>query len=185
MKVSAADLPGIRIIQPAIYRDARGFFVETWRADRLAEYGIHDVFVQDNHSHSTRGALRGLHWQWRRPQAKLVRVVSGTIFDVVVDVRRGSPTFGRWFGLEMAAEACTQLYVPIGFAHGFCVLSDAADVEYKCSDVYDPGGEAGLAWDDPSVGIAWPLSAPLLSSKDAEHPRLDLSRPDLLVFEAR
>ena len=160
-------------------------FSRRWRADVFAAAGIADVFVQDNYSRSTRGTLRGLHWQWRKPQAKLVRVVAGSIFDVVVDVRRGSPTFGRWVGLVLSAETFRQVYIPTGFAHGFCVTSEVADVEYKCSDVYDPGGEAGLIWNDPRVGITWPVSEPLLSPKDARNPVLEPSRADLPTFEGR
>jgi dTDP-4-dehydrorhamnose 3,5-epimerase len=179
MRVIETSLPGVRIVEPTIFRDDRGFFLETWRADRFADAGITDTFIQDNHSRSVRGTLRGLHWQRRKPQAKLVRVVCGAIFDVVVDVRRGSPTFGHWLGFEMSSDRCTQLYVPVGFAHGFCVLSEVADVEYKCSDVYDPGGESGLIWNDPGVGITWPVSQPILSARDSRHPPLELSRTDL------
>ena len=180
MRVIETALEGVRLLEPTVFRDDRGLFLETWRADRFAEVGIADAFVQDNHSRSVRGTLRGLHWQWRKPQAKLVRVATGSIFDVVVDVRRGSPTFGRWLGFEMSADRFTQLYVPVGFAHGFCVTSEVADVEYKCSDVYDPQGEAGLIWNDPGVGIDWPMPTPLLSPKDAAHARLTPDRSDLL-----
>jgi dTDP-4-dehydrorhamnose 3,5-epimerase len=181
MRVTETDLPGVRLIQPNVYRDGRGLFVETYRADRLAAIGIADTFVQDNQSRSVQNTLRGMHWQWRRPQAKLLRVLSGAIFDVAVDVRRGSPTFGRWTGVEMTSEQFRWVYVPAGFAHGFLVLSETADVEYKCSDVYDPGGEAGLPWDDPAVGIRWPAAEPLLSHRDRRHPPLDPSRSDLLA----
>jgi dTDP-4-dehydrorhamnose 3,5-epimerase len=180
VRVIETALEGVRLLEPTVFRDDRGLFLETWRADRFAEVGIADAFVQDNHSRSVRGTLRGLHWQWRKPQAKLVRVATGSIFDVVVDVRRGSPTFGRWLGFEMSADRFTQLYVPVGFAHGFCVTSEVADVEYKCSDVYDPQGEAGLIWNDPGVGIDWPMPTPLLSPKDAAHARLTPDRSDLL-----
>jgi dTDP-4-dehydrorhamnose 3,5-epimerase len=179
MRVIETDLPGIRLIEPEVYRDGRGFFVETYRHDRLAAIGIRDTFVQDNQSRSVRNTLRGMHWQWRRPQAKLLRVLSGVIFDVAVDVRRGSPTFGRWSGVEMTSEQFRWIYVPGGFAHGFLVLSETADIEYKCSDVYDPGGEAGLPWDDPAVGIRWPPAEPLLSPRDHRHPPLDPARSDL------
>ena len=180
MRVIETTLAGVRLLEPTVFRDDRGLFLETFRADRFAAAGIPDNFVQDNHSRSLRGTLRGLHWQWRKPQAKLVRVVNGSIFDVVVDVRRGSPTFGRWLGFEMSADRFTQLYVPVGFAHGFCVTSEVADVEYKCSDVYDPQGEAGLIWNDPAVGVDWPVETPLLSPKDAAHGRLTPDRSDLL-----
>jgi dTDP-4-dehydrorhamnose 3,5-epimerase len=180
VRVIETTLAGVRLLEPTVFRDDRGLFLETFRADRFAAAGIPDNFVQDNHSRSLRGTLRGLHWQWRKPQAKLVRVVNGSIFDVVVDVRRGSPTFGRWLGFEMSADRFTQLYVPVGFAHGFCVTSEVADVEYKCSDVYDPQGEAGLIWNDPAVGVDWPIETPLLSPKDAAHGRLTPDRSDLL-----
>lgn len=180
MRVTELALEGVRLIEPRVFRDDRGYFAETWRADRFAEAGLPDPFVQDNQSQSSRGTLRGLHWQWRRPQAKLVRVLSGTIFDAVVDVRRGSPAFGRWLGVELAADPMRWLYVPIGYAHGFCVVSDVAVVEYKCSDVYDPGGESGLPWDDPSIAIAWPVAAPVLSPRDRQHPPLTPDRGDLL-----
>jgi dTDP-4-dehydrorhamnose 3,5-epimerase len=180
MRVITTALDGVVIIEPTVYRDARGFFLETWRADRFATLGISNAFVQDNHSRSTSGTLRGLHWQWRRPQAKLVRALTGTIYDVVVDVRRASSTFGQWTGIELIADTFQSLYVPAGFAHGFCVLSDVADVEYKCSDVYDPGGEAGLLWNDPIVGIHWPIDQPVLSEKDQQNPPLSAQRHDLL-----
>ena len=180
MRVIETTLTGVRLLEPTVFRDDRGLFLETFRADRFAAAGIPDLFVQDNHSRSLRGTLRGLHWQWRKPQAKLVRVVNGSIFDVVVDVRRGSPTFGRWLGFEMSADRFTQLYVPVGFAHGFCVTSEVADVEYRCSDVYDPQGEAGLIWNDPGVGVDWPIRSPLLSAKDAAYPPLSPDRSDLL-----
>lgn len=182
MRINATPLPGVLIVHPPLFRDDRGYFLEVWRHDRFQAAGIPDVFVQDNQSRSAAGTLRGLHWQWRKPQAKLVRVISGRIFDVVVDVRRGSPHFGRWFGLQMAAEDFTSLYVPVGFAHGFCVLSDTAEVAYKCSDVYDPGGETGLLWNDPAVGIEWPVASPLLSARDRQHPPLDPARGDLLPY---
>ena len=180
MRVIETTLAGVRLLEATVFRDDRGLFLETWRADRFAAAGIPDLFVQDNYSRSSRGTLRGLHWQWRKPQAKLVRVVTGSIFDVVVDVRRASPTFGRWLAFEMSADRFTQLYVPVGFAHGFCATSDVADVEYKCTEVYDPQGEAGLIWNDPGVGVDWPIKAPLVSAKDAAYGRLSPSRPDLL-----
>jgi dTDP-4-dehydrorhamnose 3,5-epimerase len=180
MRVIETALPEIRVLEPIVYRDERGFFLESFRADGLEALGIPGMFVQDNHSRSVAGTLRGLHWQWRRPQAKLIRVVSGAIFDVVVDIRRRSPSFGRWIGVPLSAEDFRQLYVPIGFAHGFCVLSETADIEYKCSDYYDPAGEAGLRWDDPAVGIVWPVSEPVLSRRDSLHPPLSRDRADLL-----
>ena len=172
MRVVDTALPGVVIIEPAVARDDRGLFLETWRADAFAAAGIAVAFVQDNYSRSARGTLRGLHWQWRKPQAKLVRVVAGSIFDVVVDVRRDSPTFGRWVGLELSAESFRQVYIPVGFAHGFCVTSEVAEVEYKCTDFYDPPSERGLIWNDPEVAIAWPIQDPILSERDKKHPRL-------------
>lgn len=182
MRVETTPLPGVLIVHTPLFRDDRGFFLEVWRQDRFEAAGIPDRFVQDNQSRSMVGTLRGLHWQWRKPQAKLVRVLSGRIFDAVVDVRRGSPHFGQWFGLEMKAEDFTSLYVPVGYAHGFCVLSDTAEVAYKCSEIYDPGGEAGLIWNDPTVGIGWPIESPTLSPRDQKHPRLDPARADLLPY---
>lgn len=182
MHVTETTLPGVLVIEPRVFRDGRGFFLETYREDRLADAGITERFVQANQSQSVRNTLRGLHWQWRRPQAKLVRVVTGEVFDVVVDVRRGSPTFGRWFGIELTAENFRQLYVPVGFAHGFCVTSERADIEYLCSDYYDPGGEAGLLWDDPGVKIDWPIRCPVLSQKDSGNPPLDPGRADLFEW---
>ncbi len=172
MRVVDTPLPGVLVLEPRVFRDQRGFFIETYREDHLAEVGITDRFVQANQSRSVRDTLRGLHWQWRRPQAKLVRVVTGSIFDAVVDVRRTSPTFGKWCGVELSADNFQQLYVPVGFAHGFCVTSDVADVEYLCSDYYDSDGESGLLWSDPAIGIDWPTRWPLLSEKDARNPLL-------------
>lgn len=172
MKVFPTELDGVLVIEPQVHRDDRGFFAETYHAARYVAAGVGATFVQDNHSRSVRGTLRGMHAQLQRPQAKLLRVLRGAIYDVVVDVRRGSPTFKRWISVELSDENFRQIYVPIGFAHGFCVLSDVAEVEYKCSDVYQAGDELGLAWDDPEVGIRWPVDAPLLSPKDRQGARL-------------
>jgi dTDP-4-dehydrorhamnose 3,5-epimerase len=169
----------VQVIEPDVYRDERGFFLEVYRAARFSAAGLPVAFVQDNHSRSLRGTIRGLHWQWRRPQAKLVRVVAGEIFDVAVDIRRGSPTFGKWVGVRLSGESLRQTFIPEGFAHGFCVLSDVADVEYKCTAEYDPDGESGFRWDDAGVGIEWPAGAALLSPKDATLPNLHAARPDL------
>lgn len=168
MKVFPTDLDGVLVIEPQVHRDDRGFFAETFHAPRYASAGVDATFIQDNHSRSTKGTLRGLHAQLQRPQAKLLRVLRGAIFDVVVDVRVGSPTFKRWISVELSDENFRQIFVPVGFAHGFCVLSDVAEVEYKCSDVYQAGDELGLAWNDPEVGVAWPIAEPLLSPKDRE-----------------
>lgn len=168
MKVFPTDLDGVLVIEPQVHRDDRGFFAETYHAARYAAAGVGATFVQDNHSRSVQNTLRGMHAQLERPQAKLLRVLRGRIFDVVVDVRRGSPTFKRWISVELSEENFRQIFVPIGFAHGFCVLSDVAEVEYKCSDVYQAGDELGLAWNDPEIGIRWPTTEPLLSVKDRD-----------------
>ncbi|MEO1365992.1 MAG: dTDP-4-dehydrorhamnose 3,5-epimerase [Acidobacteriota bacterium] len=174
MKAHKTDLEGVLVIEPAVFRDERGFFVETYHADRYREQGLDVAFVQDNHSKSKRGTLRGLHAQSRRPQGKLVRCVEGEIFDVAVDMRRGSPTYGEWVGEILTADNFKQLYIPPDFLHGFYVMSETAQVEYKCTDVYDPGHEIGVVWDDPEIGIVWPLEGvePTLSGKDAAAPRL-------------
>ena len=169
MRVIPTDLPGVLLIEPDVYRDARGFFLETYHAEKYRAHGIVGPFVQDNRSHSVRGTLRGLHLQVSHPQAKLVHVVEGEIYDVAVDVRRGSPTFGRFVGVTLSAQGFRQCYVPPGFAHGFSVMSAVAEVEYKCTDLYDPAGEIGIAWDDPALAIPWPVKHPLLSDRDLHH----------------
>jgi dTDP-4-dehydrorhamnose 3,5-epimerase len=168
----ATDLQGVFVIEPVVHRDDRGFFFETYHSEKFAEVGLTLPFVQDNHSKSGKGTLRGLHAQWRRPQGKLVRCLDGSIWDVAIDMRRGSPTWARWFGVELTSENFKQIYVPPGFLHAFVVLSDTAEVEYKCTDVYDPGGELGVAWNDPEIGIEWPVDEPVLSEKDASAPLL-------------
>jgi dTDP-4-dehydrorhamnose 3,5-epimerase len=160
------------VIEPNVYSDARGFFLETYHAERYRLHGIEGPFVQDNHSRSVAGTLRGLHLQVGQPQAKLVRVISGAIFDVGVDVRRGSPTFGRWVGVTLSSENFKQCYLPGGFAHGFCVLTPFAEVEYKCTALYEPALEIGIAWDDAALAIKWPLETPLLSDRDRGHRTL-------------
>ncbi len=165
-------LDGLVLLQPQVHGDERGFLVETFRADAWAELGVGDEFVQDNHSRSGAGILRGLHFQTEPGQAKLVRCLRGRIWDVAVDLRRDSPTYRQWEGYELDDELHRQLYVPVGFAHGFCVLSDIADVHYRLSSTYDPATEAGFAWDDPEVGVEWPLSDPRVSERDANAPRL-------------
>jgi dTDP-4-dehydrorhamnose 3,5-epimerase len=179
VRVTPADLSEVLIIEPDVYSDSRGFFLETYHARRYQESGIEGPFVQDNHSRSVAGTLRGLHLQVGRPQGKLVRVVLGAIFDVAVDVRRGSPTFGRWVGITLSAENFKQCYIPGGFAHGFCVLSPVAEVEYKCTDLYEPVSEIGIAWNDPVLAIAWPITDPLLSARDCSHPTLAEAGPRL------
>jgi len=172
----ASSLSGLAVIEPPVYGDERGFFVETYRLERHAEWGIpeQDRFVQDNHSRSARGVVRGMHFQVGSGVAKLVRCARGRVLDVAVDLRRGSPTFGRWEAVELDDESMRQLYVPVGFAHGFCVLSEIADVLYKQTAYYDPEVERGIAYDDPDVGIEWPLPASelVVSPRDAAAPRL-------------
>jgi dTDP-4-dehydrorhamnose 3,5-epimerase len=176
------EIPGVVIIEPDVHRDPRGYFLETYHERKYAEGGIQGPFVQDNHSFSLRGTLRGLHAQRRRPQGKLVRAVQGEMFDVAVDIRRGSPTFSKWVGVTLSGENFRQLYIPPGFAHGFCVLSERVHVEYKCTDFYDREDEFGVAWNDPEIGIAWPITEPALSARDAAAPRLDKIRERLPVF---
>jgi dTDP-4-dehydrorhamnose 3,5-epimerase len=170
--VPSEQLPEVLVIEPRVFRDDRGFFLETYHALRYTGHGVAGPFVQDNHSRSVAGTLRGLHLQVGRPQAKLVRVIAGEVFDVAVDVRRGSPTFGRWTGVRLSADNFKQCYVPAGFAHGFAVLSPVAEVEYKCTDLYEPASEIGIAWNDPAIGISWPIQQPLLSARDQGHPTL-------------
>ena len=159
-------------MEPVVHRDARGFFLETYHRDKYAAGGIAAEFVQDNHSRSGRGTLRGLHAQVTRPQGKLIRCVEGEIFDVAVDIRRWSASYGRWVGARLGGEDFRQLWVPPGFAHGFCVLSEVAQVEYKCTAPYDAADEIAIAWNDPEVGIGWPVTDPVISEKDARAPRL-------------
>lgn len=172
MKVVATELPEVLLVEPDVLRDPRGYFLETFHSAKYSAAGISTRFVQDNRSRSRRGTIRGLHLQVTRPQAKLVQVISGEIYDVAVDVRRGSPTFGRFAAVRLTADEFRQLYIPGGFAHGFAVTSETADVEYKCSDLYDPAAEIGIAWDDPSLAIPWPVAEPILSDRDRRHPRL-------------
>jgi dTDP-4-dehydrorhamnose 3,5-epimerase len=172
MKVVPTELPEVLVLEPKVHGDSRGFFYESFQAKRYAEVGISGPFVQDNLSRSVRGTLRGLHFQEPRAQGKLVQVLRGTVWDVAVDVRRGSPRFGRWIALELSETTPRQLWIPPGFAHGFCVLSESADFFYKCTELYAPECERSIAWDDPAIGIAWPLMEPLLSGKDRAAPRL-------------
>jgi dTDP-4-dehydrorhamnose 3,5-epimerase len=177
-------IPEVLAIEPAVFRDPRGFFLETYHRDKYRAGGLDAEFVQDNHSRSVARTLRGLHAQLRRPQGKLVRAVRGEIFDVAVDIRRGSPTFGRWVGERLSDDNFRQLWVPPGFAHGFCVLSEIAEVEYKCTAVYDKADEIALAWDDPEIGIEWPVAEPLLSERDRAAVRLAEAAPRLPVWPA-
>ncbi|AMR67622.1 dTDP-4-dehydrorhamnose 3,5-epimerase [Aquipseudomonas alcaligenes] len=181
MKVIETQLPGVLIIEPKAFGDHRGFFLETFQVERYREHGIDLPFVQDNHSRSARGVLRGLHFQRTRPQGKLVSVSRGAVYDVAVDIDPQSATCGQFVGVELNDENHRQLWVPPGYAHGFCVLSEVADFQYKCTDYYQPEDEGGLLWNDPDVGIPWPVAEPQLSSKDQLNPRLR----DLLSGVAR
>lgn len=173
MKITETGLPGVVIIEPKIFRDDRGFFVETYQADRYRqEAGIDLPFVQDNHSRSNKGVLRGMHAQKNFPQGKLVRVSRGEVFDVAVDINPASPTFGRWEGTVLSDTNAKQMWIPPGYAHGFLVLSDVADFEYKCTDFYHAEDETGLIWNDPDVAIEWPLEQPIVAAKDQRLPRL-------------
>ena len=166
MEVAATPLAGVMLIKPRIWGDSRGYFVETWQQERYAAAGIDGPFVQDNHSMSTYGILRGLHFQKTRPQGKLVSVSLGRVFDVTVDIRPGSPTFGQWYGVELTQDNQWQLWVPPGMAHGFVVTSQVAHFHYKCTDYYCPEDEEGIRWNDPDLAVAWPVTQPLLSGKD-------------------
>ena len=172
MKVLETILPGVLIIEPKVFGDARGFFLESYQAERYRQLGIAHTFVQDNHSRSARGVLRGLHFQRSRPQGKLVSVSRGSVYDVAVDINPASPTCGQFVAVELNDENHRQLWIPPGYAHGFCVLSDIADVQYKCTDYYIPEDEGGLLWNDPQVNIPWPIEQPLLSAKDQRNPTL-------------
>lgn len=183
MTFRTTDIPGVLVVEPTVHRDPRGFFLETYHRAKYADGGIDVTFVQDNHSRSTAGTLRGLHAQLTRPQGKLVRAVRGEIFDVAVDIRRASPTFGHWVGEHLSEDNFHQLWIPPGFAHGFCVLSEIVEVEYKCTELYAPEDEIVIAWNDPDVGIDWPLEGePLLSGRDAGAARLADLLPRLPVF---
>ncbi|MEJ2690707.1 MAG: dTDP-4-dehydrorhamnose 3,5-epimerase [Deltaproteobacteria bacterium] len=173
MKILKTTIPEIILIEPKVFGDQRGFFLETYHTERYRDAGITLPFVQDNQSRSGKGVLRGLHFQLNFPQGKLVQVASGEVFDVAVDIRVGSPSFGKWFGTVLSDVNHLQMYIPPGFAHGFCVLSDTADFLYKCTDYYHPEDEGGVAWDDPTINIRWPAITPLLSAKDRQYPRLN------------
>lgn len=172
MNVSQTSLPGVLLIEPKVFRDDRGFFLETYHAVRFREAGIDAEFVQDNHSRSARGVVRGLHYQEPKPQGKLVRCTRGALFDVAVDIRRGSPTFGRWYGVELSEQNQRMLWIPPGFAHGFCAIEDGSDLVYKCTELYDGSADRVILWNDPAIGIEWPIASPILSPKDAAAPRL-------------
>ena len=172
MKVSTTALEGVLLIEPRVFGDDRGFLFESYSRRKFEDHRIDVAFVQDNHSKSRKGVLRGLHYQENNGQAKLVRVTQGEVFDVAVDIRKNSSTFGKWVGACLSGENHRQMVVPVGFAHGFCVLSDTAEVLYKCSDYYLPENERGIIWNDPDIGIEWPIDDPILSEKDKKYPRL-------------
>lgn len=172
VKVTPTAIPDVKLIDPQVFADERGYFLESWHRDKFAAAGIDCSFAQDNHSRSTRGTLRGLHYQKQPGQAKLLRCVRGAIWDVAVDIRPGSPTFGQWVAEELSETNHRFLFIPVGFAHGFVVLSAEADVMYKCSNIYIAETEAGIAWDDPDVAVAWPMKDPVLSKRDRSNPRL-------------
>ena len=183
MKIRTTALPGCSVIEPAVFDDARGFFFEAWNAERFREHGLPTHFVQSNVSSSSRGVVRGLHYQWPRPQGKLVSVLQGEVFDVAVDIRRGSPTFGQWEGVVLSEENKHQFWIPEGFAHGFAVLSESAVFTYLCTDVYVKEADACVRWNDPAIDIHWPVDARLLSGKDEQAPLLaDIAHDRLPVF---
>lgn len=184
MRMEARHLGEVVVLAPEVFRDERGFFSESFRADQFRELGLPHEFVQDNHSGSVRGVLRGLHFQWEPPMGKLMRVTQGTAFLVAVDIRKGSPTLGKWFGAEVSAESGQQIWAPAGFARGFCVLSEYAELQYKCTGMYNARCESGIRWDDPELGIAWPLREVLVSEKDrnAQSFAQWLARPESAFF---
>jgi len=181
MKISKTPLDGLVIIEPRVFTDQRGFFFECYNLKEFSSVGIDVQFVQDNHSKSEKNTLRGLHYQINPGQGKLVRVIVGEIFDVAVDIRSKSPTFGQWYSSILSGENKKQLYIPIGFAHGFCVISETAEVLYKCTDFYSPKDERGIAWDDPTLNIKWPIQNPILSERDKHHPRFAEIKHDFFV----
>jgi dTDP-4-dehydrorhamnose 3,5-epimerase len=180
LQITETSLPGVLVLQPRVFGDGRGFFMETYRQNVLAEAGIHESFVQDNHSRSSRGVLRGLHYQLRHPQAKLCRVMNGEVLDVAVDIRVGSPNFGKWVSVVLSGDNHTQIYIPKGFAHGFVVRSETADFLYKCSDYYDGPDDRGVLWNDPDLGINWDTHSPVISEKDQCYLPLAQIPPDQL-----
>lgn len=184
IKIESTFLQAVVVLVPDIFQDARGFFMETFRKDKFMEHGLPIDFVQDNHSRSERGVVRGLHFQWEPPMGKLMRVTQGSAFLVAVDIRRGSPTLGQWVGVEASVENRRQVWAPAGFARGFCVLSDSAEIQYKCTGLYNNKAESGILWNDPKIGIKWPLQDVKLSDKDRSAQSLDqwLARPESAHF---
>lgn len=185
MKITPMQIPEVLLIEPDVYGDKRGFFMESWHKRKFADHGLMVDFVQDNHSRSGQGVLRGLHYQLHQPQGKLVRVVTGSVLDVAVDIRTGSPTFGQWVSTELSADNGHQLYIPPGFAHGYCVMSELADFLYKCTDYYAPQDEHGILWNDPAIGIDWPEGDFIISEKDAANSHLDAMTDVLPVYQGR
>jgi dTDP-4-dehydrorhamnose 3,5-epimerase len=185
MKVIETSLPGTLILEPQVFGDSRGFFYESYHQTRYHNAGIIGEFIQTNVSRSAKGVLRGLHYQWPNPQGKLVSVMEGEVYDVAVDIRRGSPNFGQWIGVMLTSANHRHFWIPEGFAHGFCVLSDFATFTYQCTSLYDPAADAGVRWNDTDLGIDWPLSTPLLSDKDSKTPLLKNVEPDRLPVFSR
>lgn len=179
MKIHETPLPGVLLVEPRVFRDERGFFLESFNEERFRRHGLPTHFRQDNHSRSTRNVVRGLHYQLAHPQGKLVTAVRGEVMDVAVDIRVGSPTFGQWHGARLHEDEPRYLWIPPGFAHGFCVLSDVADLVYKCTDVYHADDDHGVPWSDPTIGIDWPVHDPVVSAKDRTYPSLLAERDDL------
>ena len=182
MNIVATDLPDVLVIEPRVFRDERGFFLEAFHDERFAQSGLPVRFRQDNHSRSRRNVVRGLHYQLRHPQGKLVTCVLGEVFDVAVDIRVGSPTFGRWTGITLRGDEPRYVWIPAGFAHGFCALSDVADVTYKCTDVYHADDDRGVLWNDPAIGIPWPIDDALISPKDQRNPALEWAHDALPLY---
>ena len=185
IKIESRHLGDVVVLVPDMFRDDRGFFMETFREDQFAKNGLPTHFVQDNHSRSTKGVVRGLHFQWEPPMGKLMRVTLGSAFLVAVDIRKGSPTLGKWVGVEASAENRRQVWAPAGFARGFCVLSEAAEIQYKCTGIYNNKGESGVLWNDPAIGVEWPIKDPVLSDKDRKAQTLAqwMSRPESENFK--
>jgi len=185
VSIEGRYLNGVIVVRSEVFEDERGFFSEIFRADQFADLGLPTEYMQDNHSGSVRGVLRGLHFQWDPPMGKLMRVIAGTAFLAAVDIRKGSPTLGQWFGQECSARDGLQVWAPAGFARGFCVLSDWAEIQYKCTGIYNAAGESGILWNDPATGIEWPVSDPILSDKDQRAQTLEewLARPESDCFQ--
>ena len=184
IRVESRQLGEIVVLAPEVFQDSRGFFMETYREDQFKALGLPSHFVQDNHSRSAKGVLRGLHFQWDPLMGKLMRVTQGTAFLVAVDIRTGSPTLGKWFGIEVSAENRRQVWAPAGFARGFCVLSEVAEIQYKCTGLYNSKGESGIRWNDPQIGVEWPVNEPFLSGKDQKAQTLEewLAKPESRNF---